>query len=116
MEDDIQFDSPFTASLNQLLSEANDFTAGSSAQGLVDLDLSLPDFESDAVTQHLTGVNALDFGHLLSTDLIMPSSPPLLRNHGGNMGLASLSAGDLWAQLESGGIGEMEGPEPSHEG
>lgn len=116
LEDDIQFDSPFTASLNQLLSEANDFTAGSSAQGLVDLDLSLPDFESDAVTQHLTGVNALDFGHLLSTDLIMPSSPPLLRNHGGNMGLASLSAGDLWAQLESGGIGEMEGPEPSHEG
>jgi hypothetical protein len=118
--EDMQFDSPFTATLNQLLSEANEFTAGSPSHGLVDLDLSglpnLPsEFDSDAVTAHLAGANALDFGNFLSTDLVMPSSPPLLRNnHVGSMNFgASLNVGDVWAQLEKGGIGEMEGVEMS---
>jgi len=114
--DDMHFDSPFTATLNQLLSEANDFTSGSPSHGLVDLDLSgLPNLPSDLDTQHLTSANAIDFGNFLSTDLIMPSSPPLLRNHhGGSLNFAaSLSAGDIWAQLEKSGLSEMEGVEMS---
>ncbi|KAK3685985.1 hypothetical protein B0T22DRAFT_236473 [Podospora appendiculata] len=115
------FDSPFTATLNQLLSEANDFTSGSPSHGLVDLDLtSLPNLDSDDLTQHLTSTGALDFGNFLSTDLIMPSSPPLLRNHGGGLGFgASLggyhqsnSADGLWAQMSATGMlkeGELEG-------
>ncbi|KAK4453592.1 CENP-A multicopy suppressor protein 2 [Podospora aff. communis PSN243] len=118
--EDMQFDSPFTATLNQLLSEANEFTAGSPSHGLVDLDLAglpnLPsEFDSDAVTAHLASTNTIDFGNFLSTDLVMPSSPPLLRNnHAGSMNFgASLTVGDVWAQLENGGIGEMEGVEVS---
>jgi hypothetical protein len=67
----VNIESPFTANLMQLLSEANEFTAGSSAHGLDDLDLdSLPNLDSDAA--------GLDFGSYLSTDMVMPSSPPLL--------------------------------------
>lgn len=76
------FDSPFSSTLNQLLSEAHDFTTGSSAHGLGDLDLaSLPNLDSDAVLSgHLEG---LDFGHFLTTDAVMPSSPPLISKNGG---------------------------------
>jgi hypothetical protein len=116
--EDMQFDSPFTATLNQLLSEANEFTAGSPSHGLIELDLAglpnLPsEFDSDAVTTHLASANALDFGNFLSTDLVMPSSPPLLRNnHGGSMSFG-LNVGDMWAQMEKDGLGEMEGVEMS---
>lgn len=76
------FDSPFSSTLNQLLSEAHDFTTGSSAHGLGDLDIaSLPTLDSDAVLSgHLEG---LDFGHFLTTDAVMPSSPPLISKNGG---------------------------------
>jgi hypothetical protein len=76
------FDLPFSSTLNQLLSEAHDFTTGSSAHGLGDLDLaSLPNLDSDAVLSgHLEG---LDFGHFLTTDAVMPSSPPLISRNGG---------------------------------
>ncbi|KAK0626657.1 hypothetical protein B0T14DRAFT_562545 [Immersiella caudata] len=116
--EDMQFDSPFTATLNQLLSEANEFTAGSPSHGLVELDLAglpnLPsEFDSDAVTAQLASANALDFGNFLSTDLVMPSSPPLLRNnHGASMSFG-LNVGDMWAQLEKDGVGEMESVEMS---
>lgn len=75
----IEFDSPFNATLNQLLSEANDFTAGSDAHGLADFEL--PVMESDTgLTGHLDG---LDFGHFLTTDAVMPSSPPLMMGRDG---------------------------------
>jgi len=118
--DDFQLDShlesPCTATLYQLLSEANDFTAGSSAHGLVDIDVGplshLPsDLDHDALTDHLTSGHALEFGNFLSTDLPMPSSPPLLRGHGGSLNFAaSLNAGDLWGV---GAAGEMDGVEMS---
>ncbi|KAL1881873.1 hypothetical protein Daus18300_000927 [Diaporthe australafricana] len=77
-----EYDSPFSSTLNQLLSEAHDFTTGSSAHGLGDLDLaSLPNLDSDAV---LSGhLETLDFGHFLTTDAVMPSSPPLISKDGG---------------------------------
>lgn len=77
-----EFGSPFSSTLNQLLSEANDFTTGSSAHGLGDLDLaSLPNLDSDAgLSGHL---EHLDFGHFLTTDAVMPSSPPVPHRNGG---------------------------------
>ncbi|KAK3995624.1 CENP-A multicopy suppressor protein 2 [Cladorrhinum sp. PSN332] len=79
----MQFDSPFTATLHQLLSEANEFTAGSPSHGLTDLDLNnLPQIDSDGIN-HLANTS-LDFANFLSTDMIMPSSPPLLRHRGGD--------------------------------
>ncbi|KAK0720495.1 hypothetical protein B0H67DRAFT_552660 [Lasiosphaeris hirsuta] len=105
----VHFDSPFTTTLNQLLSEANDFTAGSPSHGLVDLDLiSLPNLDSDAVSQHLANANALDFGNFLSTDLIMPSSPPLMRNPGGVLNFGGSLGDNLWAQLDRAGTSAME--------
>lgn len=90
-----EFGSPFSSTLNQLLSEANDFTTGSSAHGLGDLDLaSLPNLDSDAgLSGHL---EHLDFGHFLTTDAVMPSSPPVLNRNGGggahvHFGAASMS-------------------------
>jgi hypothetical protein len=88
LDDDIHavpFESPFTATLQQLLSEANDFTADSSSHGLVDLDLaSLPNLESEIDMHHLSGASGtLDFSQLFSTD-VMPSSPPLLRSGSGS--------------------------------
>lgn len=70
----IDFCSPFSSTLNQLLSEANEFTAGSSAHGLGELEL--PTISSDmGLSGHLEG---LDFGHFLTTDAVMPSSPPIM--------------------------------------
>ncbi|KAK4168961.1 hypothetical protein QBC43DRAFT_83403 [Cladorrhinum sp. PSN259] len=81
----VHFDSPFTATLHQLLSEANEFTAGSPSHRLADIDLSgLPQLDSDGIN-HLADQTSLDFGNLLSTDMIMPSSPPLLRHRGADM-------------------------------
>ncbi|KAH9432520.1 hypothetical protein MCOR02_007213 [Pyricularia oryzae] len=63
-------DSPFPATLSQLLSEANDFTNGSPSHGLGDLggfDLSS---------------NLLDFDNVLNTNMPMPSSPPLIKEGG----------------------------------
>ena len=110
--EDMHFDSPFTATLNQLLSEANEFTAGSPSHGLVDLDLAglpnLPtELDSDTVAAHLNGTSHIDFGNFLSTDLVMPSSPPLLRGHGGNLNFGL----DLWTQIDKGVGMEMEGVE-----
>ncbi len=70
------FDSPFTATVHQLLSEANEFTAGSPSHGLGDLDLSsLPNLDSDGL-HAIAG--SIDFGNYLSTDLPMSSSSPLI--------------------------------------
>lgn len=70
----IEFCSPFSSTLNQLLSEANEFTAGSSAHGLGEMEL--PNMGSDmGLSGHLEG---LDFGHFLTTDAVMPSSPPMM--------------------------------------
>lgn len=89
----IQFDSPFTATLHQLLSEANEFTAGSPSHGLVNLDLSnLPQLDSDHLNQ-LAHPSSLDFENFLSTDMIMPSSPPLHRHRSGGASAAGLSFG-----------------------
>lgn len=73
------FDSPFNQSLQQLLSEANDFTAGSDAHGL-------GDFELPSDTAGLTGhLESLDFGHFLTTDTAMPSSPPAMGRGGAHV-------------------------------
>jgi len=95
------FETPFTATINQLLSEANEFTSGSPSHGLGDLDLiSLPNLDSDG----LAVTAGLDFGSYLSTDLAMPSSPPLLgRNHGAHVSFGDSMDYDthsaLWSQL-----------------
>ncbi|RYP07065.1 hypothetical protein DL764_002756 [Monosporascus ibericus] len=101
------FDSPFTKSLNQLLSEANDFVApttpnrrgGGGGQnhghGGFHLDLGDPHF---------------DFGSLLSTDGILPSSPPMrggdctsssshVVHFGGS--LTYDADASLWAQIDA---------------
>ena len=113
------FDSPFTATLNQLLSEANDFTADSASHGLVDLDLSnmalppLPGNDAAAghghhghhghhhhhhhhhgsVTSHFAATGALDFQAFLSTDAVMPSSPPVLRKMAAAVAAAGAGVG-----------------------
>ncbi|PSS00751.1 hypothetical protein BD289DRAFT_450105 [Coniella lustricola] len=69
------FGTPFNSTITQLLSEANDFTADSSAHGLYEL----PDLGSETnLTGHFEG---LDFGHFLTTDAVIPSSPPVLRKN-----------------------------------
>lgn len=73
-----EFGSPFNSTLNQLLSEANDFTVGSDAHGLGEFEL--PNMDSDmGLSGHLEG---LDFGHFLTTDAVMPSSPPVTGKNG----------------------------------
>lgn len=75
------FGSPFNSTLNQLLSEANDFTVGSDAHGLGDFEL--PNMDSDTgLSGHLEG---LDFGHFLTTDAVMPSSPPVVGKNGAHV-------------------------------
>ena len=99
VEDEMQFDTPLRATLSQLISEANDFTAGSPSHGLLAFDInSLP------TLSQLDGVdgNALDFDNYFSTDLPMPSSPPLVRSQAGNtlsFG-GSLEAGGYFEQFE----------------
>jgi hypothetical protein len=82
----MSFESPFSATLHQLLSEANEFIAGSpsaNGAGLLtdDLDLSTIATQLDAAEQNGQAVGAasgVDFGSFLSTDVVMPSSPPLI--------------------------------------
>lgn len=93
-------DTPFTRSLNQLLSEAHSFTADSPAVHNLhpefDLDSHLPILPHGSSRQDHTqphdgegeydhvhsGLHPSlqDFGQFLSTDAIMPSSPPLTRH------------------------------------
>lgn len=76
-----EFGSPFNSTLNQLLSEANDFTVGSDAHGLGEFEL--PSMDSDTgLSGHLEG---LDFGHFLTTDAAMPSSPPMIGKNGAHV-------------------------------
>jgi len=94
-----EFDSPFTATLQQLLSEANDFIGGSpSRHGLpAHLDFQQLTRELEVGEHHPAEGSAaaaeaeaeaagMDFGNFLGTDLVMPSSPPLLRGRGNGMG------------------------------
>ncbi|KAL0467340.1 hypothetical protein QR685DRAFT_84339 [Neurospora intermedia] len=99
-------------SLNQLLSEADQFTANSSSHGL--LDVNMQHYDSDSVQQLVEGAGALDFGSFMGTDMVMASSPPMMRGHhhgdGGNGNLsfeASLSIESLWVETTatSGGGG-----------
>ncbi|SPQ21711.1 6c6f2a9b-d57c-40d5-9e2f-a46c24739c3f [Thermothielavioides terrestris] len=96
---DMSFESPFSATLHQLLSEANEFIAGSpsaNGAGLLtdDLDLSTIATQLDAAEQNGQAVGAasgVDFGSFLSTDVVMPSSPPLI---GGDVRSGSGNAPD----------------------
>lgn len=71
------FDSPFTANINKLLSEANEFTVGSPAHGLLDLQMNsnLPNMFTNGDGDF--GSAAMNFSNFLSTDMAMPSSPPI---------------------------------------
>ncbi|EAQ86563.1 hypothetical protein CHGG_07816 [Chaetomium globosum CBS 148.51] len=118
----MEFDSPFTATLHQLLSEANNFigsgspyrqgTSASAAAGagavasssVGDLDLSHLDVGGGPGSD-----TVVDFGSFLGTDLVMPSSPPLLRGAragGGGAGETFggvLQEGGMWNQQSMGG-------------
>lgn len=107
-------------SLNQLLSEADQFTANSSSHGL--LDVNMQHYDSDSVQQLVEGAGALDFSSFMGTDMVMPSSPPgMMKDHhhghadggGGNGNLsfeeASLSIESLWVETTSATSGASEG-------
>ena len=124
----ISFDSPFTATLHQLLSEANDFIGGSPSRhglphqqhqhhhhlNLDDLpDLDVVEEEEDRHSSSAAAAAAgIDFGSFLSTDMIMPSSPPLLRrrpNHGGGpFGGVLEQQESVWASQLSGSLRERD--------
>lgn len=99
-------------SLNQLLSEADQFTANSSSHGL--LDVNMQHYDSDSVQQLVEGAGALDFGSFMGTDMVMPSSPPgMMRGHhhadqsgNGNLSFeASLSIESLWVETTTSATG-----------
>ncbi|KAK8067108.1 hypothetical protein PG997_013855 [Apiospora hydei] len=94
------FSSPFTKSINQLLSEANDFMAPSAGDGGFNLDLSHLSHEDNG---QLLGSGRFDFSTFLSTDGAMPSSPPtmshMLTSFGGHLG--EDDSGDLWKNLDA---------------
>lgn len=86
------FGTPFSSTLQQLLSEANDFTTGSSAHGLADFDLPLG--SDNGLAGHL---ETLDFGHFLTTDAVMPSSPPMMDMNGDTeFGAADMDFEEAW--------------------
>ncbi|KAK8001887.1 GATA transcription factor (Ams2) [Apiospora marii] len=89
------FSSPFTKSINQLLTEANDFMAPPAGDGGFNLDLNHLLHEGDG---HLLGGGRFDFSQFLSTDGAMPSSPPTMSHipsaFGGHLG--EEDNGDLW--------------------
>ena len=104
--DNVQFDSPFTATINKLLSEANEFTSNSPSHGLADMDLSsLPNLNSDDVMQQLAAHNGhMDFGSFLSADMGLPSSPPRLgdeHHHNPFQGMDESAMADMWAKLSA---------------
>lgn len=95
------FGSPFNSTLTQLLSEANDFTVGSDAHGLGDFELPSMDSET-SLSGHLEG---LDFGHFLTTDTAMPSSPPMTGKNGAHVSFDA-NAMDFsdWGAFETGDV------------
>lgn len=107
---DAPCESPFTATINQLLSEANEFTSGSPAHGLGDMDLSsLPNLHSDDVMQQLADAancQQLDFGSFLSAEMGLPSSPPVFRggrheNQHSFAGVDEVGMAEMWAKLSA---------------
>lgn len=106
-----EFDSPFKQSLQQLLSEANDFTAGSDAHGLGDFELPS---DTGGLTGHLEG---LDFGHFLTTDTVIPSSPPVMGGGGAHVSFeaADLDLSDWGTFHEFGDIQMNEGAVPGED-
>ncbi|KAK8017574.1 gata transcription factor [Apiospora rasikravindrae] len=100
MEELGPFSSPFTKSINQLLSEANDFMAPSAGDGGFNLDLSHLSHEDNG---QLLGSGRFDFSTFLSTDGAMPSSPPtmshMLTSFGGHLG--EDDSADLWKNLDA---------------
>jgi hypothetical protein len=112
------FDSPFTATINQLLSEANEFTSGSPSHGLADMDLSsLPNLHSDDVMQQLANAGGndchqLDFGSYLAVDMGLPSSPPMLRGEEAsreNHPFDESAMADMWAKLAAATTDQTDG-------
>ncbi|KAJ2905289.1 hypothetical protein MKZ38_005802 [Zalerion maritima] len=115
-------ETPFTRQLNQLLSEAHSFTADSPSQGVHNLDFdldNLPTLPHGSNAQHGghhhiglgmhhgDGNGGMpDFSQYISTDGIMPSSPPLTRHQ------ASLNqiqfGGDLWGSFGMGQPHELD--------
>ncbi|KAH6640867.1 hypothetical protein F5144DRAFT_641274 [Chaetomium tenue] len=130
----MEFDSPFTATLHQLLSEANTFIGsgspyrqgtsaptaaapgaaapGAAAPGAAvsssvgDLDLSHLDVGSGPGSD-----TVIDYSSFLGTDLILPSSPPVMRGGRAGGGGAGepfggvLQEGAMWNQQSMGGDG-----------
>ncbi|CAK7274299.1 hypothetical protein SEPCBS57363_006092 [Sporothrix epigloea] len=78
--DCLPFDTPYTSTLNQLLSEANDFTTGSPSHGLTELDLaSIGNLNSDGLGASFDdSVGDIDFSSYLDKDCILSSSSPSL--------------------------------------
>ena len=75
--ENMPFDTPFTSTLNKLLSEANDFTTGSPSHGLTELDLaSLANLDSDGLAADFSSSAGLDFGAYLDTNMVLSSSSP----------------------------------------
>ncbi|KAG7288994.1 hypothetical protein NEMBOFW57_005355 [Staphylotrichum longicolle] len=106
-----EFDSPFTATLQQLLSEANDFIGGSpSRHGLpahldfqqLAQELEVGEHQGSAAAAEAEAAG-LDFGNFLGTDLVMPSSPPMLRGRGNGVFGGVLQQEGAWAQQLGGG-------------
>jgi hypothetical protein len=108
----MHFDSPFTATLHQLLSEANDFIGGSPSRqhGGGQMDFHMDGAGDGHGNGNVTSVG-MDFGSLLGggagEDLVMPSSPPLLRGGRGGNGNGSGNGGSgeqFGGVLQDGGV------------
>ncbi len=80
------FETPMPASINQLLSETHDFNA-------VDLDIDLSNLPAlDSGPQAM-----IDFANLLSTDGMMPSSPPGTRRPNA-ASMDYIGTASMWAE------------------
>ncbi|KAL2178959.1 uncharacterized protein P884DRAFT_195807 [Thermothelomyces heterothallicus CBS 202.75] len=116
MQTPMQFDSPFTATLHQLLSEANEFIGGNNGGGGGgDGSPSRRGTASRGEPGHLDlhdDEAGMDFGSFLGTDLVMPSSPPLVRRartgggHGNGEGEGDGSGGDQFGGVLQEGVGD----------
>lgn len=85
------FDTPISRTISQMFSEGNGF-------GGDDLDLSsLPALDGNAGS-------LIDFGNLLSTDAVMPSSPP----KDGSMSFDYHASSSVWAQWDLDTAGSMD--------
>ncbi|KAK4179195.1 hypothetical protein QBC36DRAFT_84970 [Triangularia setosa] len=111
-DDAHHLESPFTANLAQLLSEANNFTTGSPAHGLPEINLeNMSSLDEAALAQQLIdSTNAIDFDNLLGTELAMsPNSPPLTRHRGGRrqdgVEFGAPLSEDAWAEPNGAGRG-----------